>query len=242
MQRPWVLPTLTAESHPAVTALTHLLRLGVVPLVCVLAAVFGGLGVLAVQAATRSKAAVEAPPALAVGTASGTLFPVEIRGPLGPPTVVIGTHPRTGEPLVANCTTCHATRAPVPANAHTADLDGFHQGLVMQHGGISCLTCHDPDGYDRLRLADGTSIPHTDALRLCGQCHGPQYRDWRNGSHGGMTGYWDLTRGPRTRNHCLVCHDPHAPALGQVLPAPPPNDRFLRPHDSHDSHDAPSHD
>jgi hypothetical protein len=57
--------------------------------------------------------------------------------------------------------------------------------------------CHDPARYDRLRLATGESIPMTDALQLCAQCHGTQHRDWRHGAHGGMSGHWDLARGPR---------------------------------------------
>ena len=77
-----------------------------------------------------------------------------------------------------------------------------------------------------------------DALRLCAQCHGPQYRDYRHGAHGGMRGHWDLSRGPRERNHCVACHDPHAPAFGQFEPVPGPRDRFTgaaAPHgDAHD--------
>jgi hypothetical protein len=46
-----------------------------------------------------------------------------------------------------------------------------------------------------------------------------------------MKGYWDLQRGPRQRNGCIGCHAAHAPAYPQVLPAPPPRDRFLSPKD-----------
>jgi hypothetical protein len=57
-------------------------------------------------------------------------------------------------------------------------------------------------------------------------------------THGGMRGHWDLSRGPRERNHCVACHDPHAPAFGQFEPVPGPRDRFTgaaAPHgDAHD--------
>lgn len=64
-------------------------------------------------------------------------------------------------------------------------------------------------------------------VSLCGQCHGPQLRDYRRAAHGGATGYWDLSRGPRTRNLCITCHDPHTPAYVGGLPVLPPRDRFL---------------
>ncbi len=52
-----------------------------------------------------------------------------------------------------------------------------------------------------------------------------------------MTGYWDLTQGPRSRNHCLACHDPHAPKYQPVMPVFPPRD-FSQ---SHHSPHPPSH-
>jgi hypothetical protein len=70
-------------------------------------------------------------------------------------------------------------------------------------------------------------------MDLCGQCHGPQARDYAHGAHGGMTGYWDLSRGPRERNNCIDCHDPHAPAFPKVRPVFAPKDRFP-PHQGKD--------
>ena len=104
----------------------------------------------------------------------------------------------------------------------------FHSGLTLKHGGLSCLTCHNNDNYDTLRLADDTEVPFDDLMTLCAQCHGTQKRDYDHGSHGGMTGYWDLNKGPRVRNQCVHCHDPHAPAYVGVVPAPGPRDRFLQ--------------
>ena len=84
----------------------------------------------------------------------------------------------------------------------------------------------------------GGRMVHAGISSGCAQCHGPQYRDYRHGAHGGMRGHWDLSRGPRERNHCVACHDPHAPAFGQFEPVPGPRDRFTgaaAPHgDTHD--------
>ncbi len=49
--------------------------------------------------------------------------------------------------------------------------------------------------YDSLQLADGHRVEFTDVMTLCGQCHGPQMKDFNHGVHGGLNGYWDLSRG-----------------------------------------------
>jgi hypothetical protein len=72
-------------------------------------------------------------------------------------------------------------------------------------------------------------VEFADVMKLCAQCHGPQFRDYQHGAHGGMNGYWDLSRGGRSRNNCIDCHDPHAPAYVGAIPAPRPRDRFLTP-------------
>ena len=122
------------------------------------------------------------------------------------------------------CGTCHVTKEPNFATASGEALKGFHQGLKFVHGNLSCLSCHNPEDYDQLHLADGRAVAFKDTMNLCAQCHGPQHRDYERGSHGGMTGFWDLTRGPRTRNHCITCHDPHAPAFPKMMPVFKPLD------------------
>jgi len=162
-------------------------------------------------------------------TEAAPRHPVHVNRPAGPPRVVVDTidSAQGGGTVTVACGTCHATRTPDRANATSADLDEFHQGLQFAHGGSTCLSCHDASNYDRLRLADGRPVEFVDVLTLCAQCHGPQYRDWEHGAHGGMSGYWDLTRGPRTRNNCVDCHDPHAPAFPRMRPTFKPIDRFL---------------
>ncbi len=160
---------------------------------------------------------------------SGELHPTVVRMPGKRVGVETDRLAPDGSPVDASCMSCHATRPPDRETRFEAELDDFHQGLHLAHGDQSCLACHDSGNYDRLGLADGRSIAFEDSMQLCAQCHGPQHRDWRNGSHGGMNGYWDLRQGPRERLSCLACHDPHAPAWKQLLPAPPPADALPHP-------------
>ena len=172
-----------------------------------------------------------APVNAAAGEAAGEprkLHPVTIHRPSGPPRVLLGVEGPDGKPLTAACSTCHATRAPNLAN-RAADLDEFHQGLQFVHGDSSCYSCHDERDYDALKLADGRRVEYAEVMTLCSQCHGPQANDYAHGAHGGMTGYWDLTRGPRERNNCVDCHDPHAPKFPAMVPTFKPKDRFLDP-------------
>lgn len=124
------------------------------------------------------------------------------------------------------CATCHEARHGVPLPSSGEKLGGPHAGLRVLHGQLACSSCHAATQRDRLHLADGRPITITEAIELCSQCHGPQRRDYDHGAHGGMRGYWDLSRGPRERNHCVSCHDPHAPAFGKFMPMPAPKDRF----------------
>lgn len=167
------------------------------------------------------------PPSAFAATRS---HPVVIRQPIQQPRVETGRFDPLGHAITVSCGSCHATSSPRPDTRQASDLDEFHQGLKYQHGSLSCLSCHDATHYDQLRLADGSGVPFQEAMSLCAQCHGPQYRDNLHGSHGGMTGFWDLSRGPRQRNHCVDCHDPHAPQFPLVQPAfPLPADRGLKP-------------
>lgn len=143
------------------------------------------------------------------------------------PRVLSGATDHAGAPATIACSTCHAVRPPNPQNRQSSDLNLFHQGLQIAHGMNSCLSCHNAGDYDSLRLADGRSVPFTNSIELCSQCHGTQRRDYDRGAHGGMNGYWDLSRGPRIRNTCVNCHDAHVPKYQGALPMPPPRDRFL---------------
>jgi cytochrome c553 len=135
-----------------------------------------------------------------------------------------------GRTLRVACVTCHSVRdagagGRFPERA--SDLHEFHVGLVVDHGKLPCLSCHvdRAGGVPKLHLADGTEITTADAMRLCGQCHGPKLATYQRGAHGGMNGYWDLSKGGRLRNHCVDCHDPHLPAFQPSRPVLPPRDR-----------------
>ncbi len=151
-----------------------------------------------------------------------TAHPVTIRKPAEVGLVDTGKKDIHGKPVMVGCATCHDTRDPDFTMKDGAQLDEFHQGLKYAHGGQSCLSCHNAEDYGTLKRADGEALEFSASMQLCAQCHGPQFRDYQNGSHGGMTGYWDLKQGPRERNHCTDCHDPHHPAYPQVMPVFPP--------------------
>jgi hypothetical protein len=163
------------------------------------------------------------PPDTKPTTVTAAHHPVHIRTPKGPPVVDSGLRDQAGKAITVSCQHCHTTRPHDRESSATADLDQFHQGLRFNHGRQACVACHNPlDGYGSLHLADGKAVDFADVMTLCAQCHGPQYRDYQHGSHGGMNGYWDLSRGPRQRNNCIDCHDPHAPQFPRVQPAPGP--------------------
>lgn len=144
-----------------------------------------------------------------------------------------------GRDVRVTCVTCHGLRdagAGFPESA--AALEDFHVGLIVQHGTLPCGSCHvsRKGGEPMLHLADGSELPTSETLRLCAQCHGPKYQDYLHGSHGGMNGHWDLSKGPRLRNHCVDCHDPHAPKFQPSRPVLPPKDRFVTPSSSEAHH------
>ncbi|MGE0710423.1 MAG: hypothetical protein AB7N76_10095 [Planctomycetota bacterium] len=182
-----------------------------------------GIGVVAWSPAAAPGAPVErpepSPPAVS------PRYAVSIPAPESPR--VLAPLGGGGQVAEVACSVCHSARTPRPETAAASELDEFHQGLTFAHGRLACLACHDARDYDRLHLADGRPLAFADSLELCGQCHGPKRRDYDHGAHGGMRGYWDLTRGGRTRNHCTSCHDPHAPAYPRLQPvfAPPQEGR-----------------
>lgn len=138
-----------------------------------------------------------------------------------------------GTPIGVGCATCHAGESRAKIVEGTGAPERFHTGLELNHGGLSCEACHAEDRV-HLHLADGALLEFNDAMQLCGQCHGPQLRDYRHGAHGGMTGHWDLRAGGRERASCLDCHAAHSPAIEPVTPAPGPIDRFASTEGDHE--------
>jgi hypothetical protein len=127
------------------------------------------------------------------------------------------------------CMQCHES---MPPNPERRPLEGMHGDIIFTHDAENrwCLDCHDAQNRDELRLASGTLVPFTESYRLCGQCHGTQFRDWKTGIHGKRTGCWN---GPKRYLLCVHCHNPHSPRFASLKPLPPPvRPQFLRPEDA----------
>ena len=137
--------------------------------------------------------------------------PVEERVEVPPPPFSDGIYP---------CSTCHAG---MPANRTRREL-AMHSEIDLKHDETHrwCLDCHDADNRDVLHLASGEKVEFTESYKLCGQCHGEKYRDWRAGVHGRRTGNWN---GAKEYLLCAHCHNPHQPKFHSLTPKPAP----LRP-------------
>ena len=191
--------------------------------VLLLAAALAAVAGAAVMGA-RSFSAPDLRPETVPAPVTGTPHPVVVNPGHAAPRVTTDLFTPHGSAVDMACATCHAVKTPNPATTSAAQLKDFHPGMTYAHGSLSCLSCHNAGNYDTLRLANGQAVPFERAVELCAQCHGPQSRDYRNGSHGGMNGFWDLQSGPRRRNTCVDCHVPHAPAYPRVQPVFPPRD------------------
>ena len=116
------------------------------------------------------------------------------------------------------CSDCHSELAPNPERRELVEM---HDDIVFDHDSENrwCLACHYIDDRDSLVLAGGKRLGFDESYKLCGQCHGPKYRDWRLGIHGKRTGDWN---GQKQYFLCANCHDPHAPGIKAIEPMPPP--------------------
>ncbi len=153
--------------------------------------------------AALAAAAAIATPAAAASPATNHDGKLEVLLEAEPPPFSEGIFP---------CSECHAAQK----DRTRRDL-AFHdeQQSVFDHDAEHrwCLDCHDYENRDVLRLASGETVPFTESYRLCGQCHGDKYRDWRAGVHGKRVGRWD---GAKTYFLCVNCHNPHSPAFKGV--------------------------
>jgi len=116
------------------------------------------------------------------------------------------------------CSNCHAG---MPVDRTRRELTAMHTDIVLKHDETHrwCLDCHDATNRDVLHLASGERVPFTESYRLCGQCHGEKYRDWRAGVHGRRTGNWNGAKGYLL---CAHCHNPHQPHFRALAPKPAP--------------------
>jgi len=120
-------------------------------------------------------------------------------------------------PGIFPCSNCHSL---MPANPTRRALT-FHTEIELRHDEENrwCLDCHDAENRDSLHLASGEPVSFEESYRLCGQCHGEKYRDWRAGVHGRRSGQWD---GRKTYLLCAHCHNPHRPRFQPIEPEPAP--------------------
>jgi len=144
-----------------------------------------------------------------------------------------GTHASTGdapaqfqvppppfqEEGIFPCSDCHDPD--IPVNRKRRELKLAHTEIVFHHDEENrwCLDCHDAEDRDMLHLANGKLIPFEESYKLCGQCHGDKYRDWREGIHGRRKGQWN---GEKEYLLCVACHNSHDPAFKARHPYAPP--------------------
>lgn len=163
-------------------------------------------------------------------------FPeIDFNAPLLPAVVeASGTEPSEGfnvppPPLSEGIFPCSECHQDLDVDPEPRELM-FHEEIQLNHGPKDrwCFDCHNPDDRDVFRLANGKLVSFEESYRLCGQCHGTIYRDWREGIHGRRRGYWN---GAKSYLLCAHCHNPHAPAFQPIKPLPPPvRPMFLRGH------------
>jgi hypothetical protein len=130
------------------------------------------------------------------------------------------------EPLIKKegetyrCNDCHLH---LDASVVQKSFFSAHEDIALNHGANNyCLTCHSRNSKEFLRDINGQDIPFNKSELSCLGCHGTVYRDWENGAHGRMNGYWDRSRGEGRKLTCTACHDPHQPTFQPMEPAPAP--------------------
>ena len=126
--------------------------------------------------------------------------------------------PPFSDEFIFPCSQCHAGMQ--PPNVKRRVLTENHTEIVLNHAeGRWCTDCHNPDNRDKLRLISGELIDFSQSYRLCGQCHGDKFRDWKVGIHGKRTGYWN---GEKQYLLCVHCHNPHDPKFKPLKPLAAP--------------------
>ncbi len=121
------------------------------------------------------------------------------------------------------------------ANPQPRILVRMHRDIRLKHGNgeFWCLACHNAQERNYLALLNGELISFEDSYRVCGQCHGNIYRDWKIGIHGRRVGQWN---GKKLYLLCAHCHNPHDPKFrklpGMEPPQPPSFGRWEEAHHS----------
>jgi len=149
---------------------------------------------------------------------------------------------------------CHNGSVPPPPKDKNPRALAMHQDIVPDaldlqhgHGAIWCLDCHHPSQRNKLADNFGRTISFNEPQKLCGKCHGPVLRDWRDGIHGKRTGEW-ASNGKKRWFVCTECHNPHDVQHGarnsgfarlEPEPAPAlPKGLSSADHERHGNHEA----
>lgn len=122
------------------------------------------------------------------------------------------------------CSECHSDLEPDPERR---ELDAHEEIVFTGHFEKIgwCLNCHNPTDRDTLKMFNGEKVAFNSSHKICGQCHGPIYKDWKKGVHGKRLGRWN---GPYQYYQCTTCHNPHNPGFKPLQPKRPP----LRPEET----------
>lgn len=132
-------------------------------------------------------------------------------------------------PSMADCTTCHLAKDPIPGITRPQLLKGHDK---LGSGNQACVVCHDKNNkhLGMLSLNNGNQISFKDSSQLCSQCHEKRYKAWQTGTHG-VPAWKDGEIGfpGGTKKTCVDCHDPHSPQIVLLTltklhpePTPPP--------------------
>lgn len=129
------------------------------------------------------------------------------------------------------CYVCHEQKNPpvlkFDAQHNVVIPDEHAESIKMGHGSHNrnnlCFNCHNETNLLTFSIRDGHELKFAESSRLCGSCHGPNYRDWEAGVHGRINGYWNRQMGEFRRLDCVNCHNPHSPRIPSRHPAPAPH-------------------
>jgi len=125
------------------------------------------------------------------------------------------------------CMECHKDQQTNPVRRELMMHDDIDTIFSHDRENRWCLDCHYDKNRDSLKLASGKVLDFKESYKLCGQCHGDKYRDWKVGVHGKRTGDWN---GKKKYYLCVNCHNPHSPRFKPIKPLPPP----VKQEDIHD--------
>lgn len=125
------------------------------------------------------------------------------------------------------CSQCHKDLESNPERRELMMHDDIDTIFSHDKENRWCLDCHYAKNRDSLKLASGKLLDFKESYKLCGQCHGDKYRDWKVGVHGKRTGNWN---GKKQYYLCVSCHNPHSPKFKPIKPMPPP----VKQEDIHD--------